>query len=127
MDLQKLNKLINKLSLERKIFHSEADFQHSFAFLLHKENSTLEIRLEKRYDIKNKSFYVDIAVFDNKSEIGIELKYKTKLFNIRIGNEQYKLKEAASNDLGRYHFREDIFRLESLIENNLIKKGFVVF
>jgi len=70
--IETINKLIQKCLNERKIFHSEADFQHSLAWKIHEKfGKKLSIRLEFAFGSK----YVDIILIDSyKNKIGIELK-----------------------------------------------------
>ena len=57
-----------KLSSARRLFHSEADFQHAFAWVLHEVNPSLNIRLEVRQD---KREYVDLFCFGPKRAIAL--------------------------------------------------------
>jgi hypothetical protein len=40
------------------------------------------------------------------------LKYKTRGLSVQIENEQYRLKDQSTQDVGRYDFIKDIQRLE---------------
>lgn len=123
-------RLMSELSIERPVFHSEADFQHALAIKLQQKFENLySIRLERRISVNNDNFYVDIFMIgmgENKS-IAIELKYKTSKLIFTKDQEDFLLKDQSANDLGRYHFREDIYWLEKLKEQHTIEKGFAIF
>ena len=89
--------VMNKLSKERQVFHSEADFQHSLAWKIHKMYPNPNIRLEKREEINGEEFYLDIFIapkhFRSDKICALELKYKTKRLKITISNEDYHLKD----------------------------------
>lgn len=125
MEINKLREILNEL--ERPIFHSEADFQHSLAWKIKEEFPHTKIRLERPFNVNNKPFYLDIFLEIDGEKIGIELKYKTKGLNKSIENEEYNLKNQGAHDFGRYDFCKDIFRIEKFIENGYIDKGFVIF
>ena len=123
--LEEVNHLVQKCLNERKIFHSEADFQHSLAWKIHEEfGKKFKIRLEFAFGSK----YVDIVLIDSsKNKIGIELKYKTKESSEEVNGEQYFLKSHGAQDIGRYDVIKDIERLEELVREDKIKLGFVIF
>lgn len=112
--------VMNKLSKERPVFHSEADFQHSLAWEIHKMHPNFNIRLEKREEINGEEFYLDIFItpkhFRSDKICALELKYKTKRLKITISNEGYHLKDQSAQDCGRYDFCKDIERLEKVLK-----------
>lgn len=113
---------------KRDLFHSEADFQHHFAWEIHKEaNDAADIRLEfpLSNDSSNRCEYCDVLV-RGESTIGIELKYKTKGLTANVGDELFELKRQNAQDLGRYDFLKDISRLESWCEHKKISKGYAI-
>ena len=122
---EKIKRLVEMCLEERKIFHSEADFQHYLAWKIHKEfNENFEIRLEFVIGAK----HIDIILIDSdKNKIGIELKYKTKKSLVKIDEEDYNLKSHGAQDIGRYDVIKDIERLEELVTEDKIKLGFVIF
>lgn len=122
LSLNELKKLMDELSKERKLFHSEADFQHALSYLIHKKYPNTQIRLEKKIS----EFYIDIIIHD-KITIGIELKYKTKKFNYSELGEQFDLKSVNAHNFACLYFRKDISRLETLKNSKKINKGFVIF
>lgn len=121
-----ISTIIQNLKKRRKIFHSEADFQHELAWEIHKTYPKYSIRLEKAFKLDEK-LYVDIF-FANSSKTAIELKYKTQALNYSYNNiENYNLTTHSAINLGRYDFLKDVERLENLKSNKLINKGFAIF
>ena len=98
----------------RPVFHSEADLQFALAWEIKKTYSTAKVRLEYPKEVDGKMIYVDIVVLYNNKEYYIELKYKTKLCNTKIGAEEYNLKNQSAQNLGRYDFLKDVQRVEKL-------------
>jgi hypothetical protein len=56
-----LNQIIQKLANERPIFHSEADFQHGLAWLIHEEFPSCRMRLEVNPYTDGQRAYLDEA------------------------------------------------------------------
>lgn len=123
--LEVIKNLVQECLNERRIFHSEADFQHSLAWKIHEKwGKEFKIRLESVIESK----HIDIILVDPfNNKIGIELKYKTKKFSEEINGEQYSLKTHSAPDIGRYDVIKDIERLEELMGEEKIKLGFVIF
>lgn len=78
--------VLQKLSQERPIFHSEADFQHAIAWEIHKQFPTYSVRLEHPLS-PGKSDHLDILVFNSNDVVAIELKYKTRLLQATFKDE----------------------------------------
>lgn len=121
--------VLEQLSNERPVFHSEDDFKFALSkVFLDTLGSDFDIRLERPIDIKmvkrdgitfnTVSAPIDIIILNKATnqKIPIELKYKTKRSSIVHDNEQFNLKQHGAHDCGRFSFRKDIFRLERLIE-----------
>jgi len=130
------NRIIDQLKQTRPVFHSEDDLKLAMAIVIKELYPSYEIRLEKPIQIrmKIKDDYVlarapiDIVVLDSKHKIAypIEIKYKTKKVDVVVGDESYSLANHGANDVGRYSFRKDIYRVENVdIENFSINQGFV--
>ncbi len=128
-----LHKILERLSNERPIFHSEADFQHALAWKIHKEVPNVSIRLERPFrgvrDDKgnSKPWYIDIFCFEGKEKLAIELKYKTKALEVTHKGERFILTNQSAQDVSRYDFIKDIVRLERLYTSGEIDKGFALF
>ncbi len=105
---------MSELATNRPIFHSEADFQHAFAWQLHKHYEDANIRLE--YPIEG--MRLDILVTTTKMKLAIELKYKTKTLVTDYNKERFQLKNHGAQDLGKYDFLKDVTRLERITKLN---------
>ncbi len=136
------NLVIENLKASRNIFHSEDDLKFEMSIIIKELYPKLRIRLERPTPIQmvTKSTLernitrapIDIVVIDTESKIiyPIEIKYKTKLAKILNNDEQYDLTSHGANDIGRYSFRKDIYRIENFDIDingfkNFEKKGFV--
>lgn len=127
LNLENFKSILYKLSKNRPIFHSEADFQHELAFIMHKHGFTprLEIPYSNLPLDKNNSIKIELDILLNK-KIGVELKYKTQIFKCNFGEELFKLKNHGARNLGQFDFLDDIRRLEILKKNGIIEIGFAV-
>ena len=112
-----------KLSNERKVFHSEADFQFSLAWKIKENYPKYEIFLEWPITIENQNIYVDIVLEKDDEIIPIELKYKTK----KLEYATFNLKTQGAKDLACYDYLKDIERVESLIRKPNSEKGYSIF
>ena len=145
-----IDKIMNKLKDERKIFHSEDDLKFSLATVIRElyKDDEVKVRLErpmkiemvKKADVSNeitKSISIDITVFLGDDEFFLELKYKTKKLSTDfkkkwtddIKDDVYSLKDQGACDIGRFLFRKDIYRLEKLIEiqkDKVFCKGYFI-
>lgn len=113
---------------KRDIFHSEADFQHHFAWEIHgfiQGDSDVRLEFPLFKDGSNRWEYCDILA-RKPSPIGIELKYKTKKLSVEVDAEQFELKQQGAQDLGRYDFLKDVSRLEQWCEQKKITQGYAI-
>ena len=123
-----INKILGKLSKERMVFHSEADFQHALAWMAQQCFPDAEIRLEYPFDISpTERIYLDILIRSQDSIYGIELKHKTKKHSFSHETESFVLKNQGAHDIGRYDFLRDLQRLEKLVKTKKISKGYAIF
>jgi hypothetical protein len=118
-------------SLDR-VFHSEADFQHSLAWEIHKKFDDVKVRLEKRIGSSDtpshsEEIYVDIWVELNASRIPIELKYKTSEFSIKMDGEEIQLRSHAAHPPNRFDIVNDVERTESIVRSQGLERGYMVF
>ena len=104
--------IIEALRGKRIVFHSEADFQFALAWEIQQHYPDAAIRLEYPPP-DDPTKYIDLLVRLNNSVYPIELKYKSKLFSAMVGGERYHLKNHGAQDLGKYDFVKDIYRLEA--------------
>ena len=106
-----IHEIIRQLSIWRPIFHSEADFQFSLAWMIKEQYPNCDIRLEFVPDF-NTNLHLDILVILDGKWIPIELKYTTKKCIKTINGEVYVLKEQGAKDQGCYNYLKDIMRIE---------------
>ncbi|VTQ00436.1 hypothetical protein [Sphingobacterium daejeonense] len=117
------DQIIDQLKKTRPIFHSEDDLKLAMSWLIKELYPSYEIRLERPIGIGMKTkgsddiiarAPIDILVIDRGSSViyPIEIKYKTKTAKIKLNGENYSLANHGANDVGRYSFRKDIYRIE---------------
>jgi hypothetical protein len=106
-----LDVVMQRLRGGRSVYHSEADFQHSFGQVLHSLEPGLNIRLEVRHDDAE---YLDLLCFGPTGRAAIEFKYKTASWDGTDPGtgEMFRLRAHAAEDLARRDFVFDIERLE---------------
>lgn len=109
-----LNSLMERLALNRPIFHSEADFQHAFAWELHRTLKMAAIRLERPIRLQDKTLHLDLLAQTEERKFAIELKYKTHRLALTVSDEAFHLANQSATDIGRYDFIKDICRLEAM-------------
>ena len=102
--------LLANLLAKRPFFHSEADFQHELAWLIHQTDPLIEVRLEKPLTGVGE---VDILLLKSGRAFLIELKYKTIESHYDSGGETFALKSHGAQPLGRYDGLKDISRIEN--------------
>lgn len=121
-----IREVLKRLAENRRIFHSEADFQHALAWQIHEDCPSCEVRLERRAAIGDESHDVDIWVVHGKTNIAIELKYKTRRLPPACEEEYFQLKDQGAHDTGRYDFLKDIERLEKICSQGEAAFGYAV-
>lgn len=101
------------LAATRKLFHSEADFQHALAWQIHRAMPESQVRLEvDASQAGHRRRFLDIWL--PLEGIAIELKYKTRGFEVEQGDESFVLRNQSAQTQGRYDFIQDIRRIELL-------------
>lgn len=110
-----INPIIESLSMYRKIFVSEADFQFALAWEIKKNMPHAEVRMEYCPADIDRSMHVDVLVKNNGLWYPIELKYLTLGCDVIVNEERYVLKNQGAQDIRRYDFLKDIMRVEKLI------------
>lgn len=122
-----LKQALSALAAERPMFHSEADFQHALAWVLHERHPEAKVRLEYKPAKLLEKTYIDIWVEDQGTIYAIELKYKTRALQATVGGEQFNLLSQSAQDQGRYDFCRDINRVETLAKIYPGLTGLAVF
>jgi hypothetical protein len=120
-----IQRVMNELAQQRTVFHSEADFQHAFAWEIHKQLPDVAIRLEQPLQT-DMNIHLDVCLRRNGSIQAVELKYKTQSLSVRIGDESFNLRDHGAQDCGRYDFIKDIQRLEQVVANQKVAAGYAV-
>lgn len=121
-----IQQIMRGLSNIRPVFHSEADFQHALAWQIQNDYPEAQIRLEINLDRTGKREYLDILVKLDGWIFAIELKYKTRKFEVNCGEESFVLLNHSAQDCGRYDFIKDIARLERFTKNHPNSLGYAI-
>ncbi|SRR6266702_137361 len=109
-----IHALLAGLSRQRPLFHSEADFQHAFAWELHLQWPDATVRLERPIQTGLGLLHVDLLADLGNALLAVELKYKTRRVETTLGTERFHLQNHGAQPVSRYAFLKDIARLESL-------------
>lgn len=109
--LSDLERTMTALAARRPVFHSEADFQHAFAWQMQLEHPAARIRLETR---PRRGVRLDVHVLLNGRRIAVELKYLLRRLTVTVEDELFDLPSQGAQDVRRYDFIKDIARLEEL-------------
>ena len=112
-----LEGIMSELSKERRIFHSEADFQHALAMKISKIYPKLNIRVEYNPWGEEDNQHIDLWIIDKQEEFAIELKYKKRQILYEENGEKFILNSQHAQDIARYDFCKDIKKLESIKSN----------
>ena len=111
-----LENVIRELAKVREIFHSEADFQHAVAWELHRCLPSASVTLERPYRAGSVTLHLDMLVRTADEALAIELKYKTVKLEHGHSGEDYALASQSAQDVGRYDFIKDVWRLEEITQ-----------
>jgi len=109
-----VHSVLSDLAVTRPLFHSEADFQHAFAWQLHERDPDLQVRLEYRRSVLGDRMYLDVWATKADAGVALELKYKTRRLSLNVAGEWFDLADQSAQDIGRYDAIKDICRLEKL-------------
>ena len=107
--------VMSTLATQRKAYHSEADFQHAFAWEIHSQFPKSSIRLERPLHTNGKKLHLDFLVQLRQGLVAVELKYKTRKLSVEVAGEAFNLASHSAQDIGRYDFIKDIIRLENIV------------
>lgn len=114
--------LLEALSQERPLFHSEADFQHALAWRIQLIRRDAHIRLEYRPAVAGRP-HLDIWATTAHENLAVEVKYKTRAIACEVGGESYLLNSHAAQDQGCYDFWKDVVRLERVARELPLTSG----
>lgn len=125
---ERIENVLKNLSEYRKVFCSEADFQHAFAWEFHKTFETSKIFLEYPITINYEPKKIDIFIeLEKENKIAIELKYKTNIFHYENESYKFDLFNQGAHPQARYDYLKDIKRLEDIKSIKKIEHGFAIF
>lgn len=93
--------LLRTLALRRPVYHSEADFQHAFAWETHRTDPSLRVRLETHPEPD-----VRLDLLLSRPDLGlhtpVELKYLTAGWVGAFEGEHFALKNHGAQDVRGY-------------------------
>lgn len=123
-----IDDLMSGLFLRRRIFHSEADFQHALAWHIHETHPDCDVRLEfNASGAGQRRLALDIWISANQVHLAIELKYCTRLLSLDWLDEQFALRDQSAQDTRRYNFLKDIERIEQVLDmREDVTRGYAV-
>jgi len=122
-----IQSILSGLSVERPVFHNEADFQHALAWAIRERHPDAKIRLEMKVHGANTKVYLDILVQLDGRKYAIELKYKPRNVECVVEGEEFALINQGAQDIGRYDVLKDVQRLERMVAEGIVDSGFLVF
>jgi hypothetical protein len=123
MKLGELEKTMAALARERPVFHSEADFQHAFAWQLRDAYPGAHLRLETR---PRAGVRLDVLALIAGVRVAFELKYLLRKLSAEVKDEVFDLPYQGAQDTRRYDFVKDVGRLEILRHDGLADSGFAL-
>lgn len=119
-----IDNVMIELARQRPVFHSEADFQHAFAWCIHATMPDGDVRLEYK-PLPNEPMYLDLWL--PAVGVAMELKYCTQELKLEYNGESFALRDQRAQDTRRYDFLRDIQRLEQVCrERGGVRAGFAV-
>lgn len=113
------------LRTSRPVFHTEADFQHAFAWESHVLHHAARVRLERRLsaDVNER---LDLLLSVDNMTVAVELKYPVAELVATLDGEPFVLREHSAPDRMRFGFVWDIVRLEGLVAAGVADVGVAV-
>jgi len=121
------DRIMEALTRSRPLFHSEADFQHAFAWELHRSAPECDVRLEVPVRTTAVAIHLDLLVRSPFEQVAFELKYKTRALLTSIDGEDFVLTNQAAQDIGRYDFFKDLSRVETFSRAAPRRRGYAIF
>ena len=120
-----LDSALALLGADRHVFHSEADFQHAFAWQIRAMEPSVRVRLETR---PAPGVRLDLLLIagDGSAQTAIELKYLTRLWHGDVGGERFELTDQGAQDIRAYDVVKDIARVERFVASRPGSNGAVV-
>lgn len=123
MELPELRDILSQLGGTRPIFHSEADFQHAFAWAINVRHPTARVRLEEHV---RPGVHLDLSFEVGGQRTRVELKYLVRAYSAIRDGEHFQLRSQATQDIRRYDVALDLVRLEQLVEGRVVDAGLAI-
>ncbi len=117
--------VLETLSEQRQVFHSEADLQFAFAWTAKVLYSGVEVRLETHPE-PNVRLDLQLNWPATGRYLAIELKYMTRRWEGKVGEEMFALKGHGAQDIRGYDVVKDVERVERFVEDRRGWSGYVV-
>ena len=124
IDASDIAELLTELAARGLVFCSEKDFQLHLAWAMKARGWDLSLEYDPQCFDANAA--IDILVH-NPKRVAIELKYKTAQFAAKVFGRSLTLKKHGAQDLARYDFLRDIWRIEHLVGKRQVECGFAIF
>jgi hypothetical protein len=109
-----VERVVAALRTARPLFHSEADFQHAFAWEAHRAHPDAHIRLERRRSAESNE-RLDLLLTVGKTAVAVELKYPVARLDAELDGEPFILRTQGAEDRMRFNYIWDLVRLERLV------------
>ena len=103
--------VLDALRAHRPVFHSEADFQHAFAWEVQRAAPQARVRLETR-PVAGVRLDLLVTAADGTTSSAIELKYLTRAWSGEVGAERFELMSQGAQDIRAYDVVKDVSRVE---------------
>ena len=113
------------LAATRPVFHTEADFQHAFAWTLQTRHPQARIRLERRLAATTNERLDVLAVVDDVT-VAVELKYPVAAVDAVVDGGRFILRAQGAEDTSQFGFVSDIIRVERLVTAGVCDVGVTV-
>lgn len=120
-----IDETMTALATRRPVFHSEADFQHAFAWEARLLNPATDVRLEIRFHLQTNE-RLDLLLHVGDERIAVELKYPLAAAVITTEGEEFLLKDQDATDLMRFNYVTDITRIEGIVASGVATAGAAV-
>jgi len=119
------SRVMESLRTSRPAFHTEADFQHAFAWESHVLRPEMKVRLERRLSAQTND-RLDLLFAADGLTIAVELKYPVTGLDATVDDEPFVLRKQGAEDRMRFGYIWDIVRLERLVSAGVADVGVAV-
>jgi hypothetical protein len=113
------------LRRSRRVFHSEADFQHALACAIAASDPGVRVRLETR-PLPGMRLDLLVSRPDLGWHLAVELKYLTAAWAGEDDGEHFELRGQGAQDIRTYDVLKDVHRVEELVNTRPGWSGLVL-